>query len=105
MIRVCSSARAAGTSRSASPAAVRGTRGVERGSGASSAVIVRSRSRAVRVIASSEASVTPRLARTTCGGDPADRTAPARVGQRMGMPERVRAITRRWISLVPSKMV
>jgi len=25
--------------------------------------------------------------------------------QRIGMPDRVRAITRRWISLVPSKMV
>lgn len=29
----------------------------------------------------------------------------ARPGQRIGMPDRVRAITRRWISLVPSKMV
>ncbi|CAM5495887.1 hypothetical protein SALBM217S_10544 [Streptomyces griseoloalbus] len=68
-------------------------------------MIVFSRSRAVRVIASSEASVTPRLARRPCGGNPAERAAPARMVQRMGMPERVRAMTRRWISLVPSKIV
>ncbi len=38
-------------------------------------------------------------------GQPQSCPWPGDTSQRIGSPDRVRAITRRWISLVPSKMV
>ncbi|SCG04841.1 hypothetical protein GA0115259_1091616, partial [Streptomyces sp. MnatMP-M17] len=50
----------------------------------------------------------PPTTRRGCRGGPGLGTGPGPgpAGiQRIGMPDRVRAITRRWISLVPSKIV